>query len=76
MLEKTEDSRFKTDLEFVRPLYFAKNMLLSVPKIALFINVSELKFVRPLSIVIFFLFGPKMHTFSSEYSSCQAVNCL
>ena len=35
-IEKTENYRFWTDLEFVRPVYFAKNVFLFGPKIHTF----------------------------------------
>ena len=65
-LENSDNSRFCTDLELVRQIYFAKNKFLSVRKIALFVYLSEFNFDRLLLFVIFFLFGPKNHTFSSE----------
>ena len=66
VLENSDNSRFYSDLELVRPIYFAENMFLSVRKIALFVYLSEFNFDRLLLFVIFFLFGPKIHTFSGE----------
>ena len=67
VLENSDNSRFYSDLELVRPIYFAENMFLSVQKIALFVYLSEFDFDRLLLLVIlFFLFGPKIHTFSGE----------
>ena len=56
----------QTVLEIVRPFYFKKNVFLLVRKMALFIYLTELNFVRPLSFEIFFLFGPKIHKFASS----------
>ena len=55
--------KFQSVLEIVRPFYFAKNIFLSVRKMALFIYLTELNSVRPLSFEIVFLFGPKIHKF-------------
>ena len=45
-IENSDNSRFCTDLELVRPIYFAENMFLSVRKIALFVYLSEFNFDR------------------------------
>ena len=66
MLENSDNSRFCSDLELVRPIYFAENLFLWVRKIALFVYLSEFNFDRLLLFVIFFLFGPKIHTFLGE----------
>ena len=66
MLENSDHSRFCTDLELVRPIYFVENVFLSVRKIALFVYLSEFNFDRLLLFVIFFLFGLKNHTFSGK----------
>ena len=48
-----------------------KNVFLSIRKMALFIYLTELNFVRPLSFELFFLFGPKIHKFLSNASSVK-----
>ena len=35
-IKKTDNSRFYSDLEFVRPIYFAKNVKKSVQKLTFF----------------------------------------
>ena len=46
VLENSDNSWFCSDLELVRPIYFAENVLLSVRKIAVFVYLSEFNFDR------------------------------
>ena len=42
MIRNSDFWPVQTDLDFLRPFYFAKNIFLSVRKIALFVYLSEL----------------------------------
>ena len=46
-------------------LFYEKRNLIG-PKNGIYIYLTELNFVRPLSFEIFFLFGPKIHKFASS----------
>ena len=50
-IKRTDNSRFYTDLEFVRPIYFAKNVKKSVRKFTFFGRVPELKYSRSFEMV-------------------------
>ena len=48
-IKRTDNYRFYSDLEFVRPIYFAKDVKKIGPKITFFGEVPELKYSRSLN---------------------------
>ena len=62
-IQKSDFWPVHTDLEIFRPIYFMKNVFLSVRKMTLFIYLTELNFVRPLSFEIFYCLGRKFASF-------------
>ena len=73
MIQNSDFWPVHTDLDFLGPFYFAKNVLLSVRKITLSDHLPYEIFVRPSSFVIFFLFDPRFHTFSTGYTKLFIV---
>ena len=71
-IQKSDFWPVHTDLEIFRPIYFMKNVFLSVRKMALFIYLNELNFVRPLSFEIFSCLVRKFTSFDQypDVSSC------